>query len=227
MAKRWIGWALAWVAVAACAAALPALLAAPDDGPALETTAAAFTIVVDAGHGGSDGGAVGSDTGVAEAGLNLSVARLLEAELTARGANVIMTRTGEDALAGSKSADMDARREILRASVVDLVVSIHMNAFSDRSVSGPMVYYMAGSGEGEQLAQCVMNALTDALGRNRRAANPGDYFVIRECSAPAVIVECGFLSNSDDERRLQDAAYQLTLACAVADGVFAYAEGTQ
>ena len=138
-----------------------------------------------------------------------------------------MTRTDDGALAPSKSADMEARRSILRGGGIDLVVSVHMNAFSDRAVSGPMVYYMPGSAEGERLARCVMDALTDALGRDHRAPNPGDYFVVRECSAPAVIVECGFLSNPDDERRLQDPAYQQTLAAAIAAGVLAYAEGSQ
>ena len=190
-------------------------------------TAAAFTVAVDAGLGGADGGAVGTDTGVIEAGLKLAVARLLEAERAARGAQVVMTRTDDGALAPSKSADMEARRSILRGGGIDLVVSVHMNAFSDRAVSGPMVYYMPGSAEGERLARCVMDALTDALGRDHRAPNPGDYFVVRECSAPAVIVECGFLSNPDDERRLQDPAYQQTLAAAIAAGVLAYAEGSQ
>ena len=182
------------------------------------------TIIVDAGHGGMDGGAVGTDTGVVEAGLNLSVALRLKEALEAQGITVIMTREDGDALAETKQADMQARREILRRADVDLVVSVHMNKFSDRSVAGAMAYYMQGSAEGEALAQSVINSVCDAIGQKRRAANPGDYFVIRECAVPAVLVECGFLSNAGDEKRLQDAAHQQALADAICAGVLAYME---
>lgn len=236
MAKRWIGWALAWIVTAACAVAMLGMIrsarqAIPQGQPAEETTqpatAAAFTVVVDAGHGGMDGGAVGTETGVVEAGLNLAVALLLQEALEARGVRVIMTREDENALAETKRADMDARREILCNETADLVVSIHMNKFTQRSVSGAMAYYMQGSAQGETLAQCVIDSVCDAIGQKRRAANPGDYFVIRECAVPAVLVECGFLSNPEDEKNLQDEAYQGKLAEAVAEGILAYMEGTQ
>lgn len=224
---------MAWIVTAACAVAMLGLVRtlqqreAQADADAMDATAAAFTVVVDAGHGGADGGATGIDTGVVEAGLNLTVARLLEETLTARGVCVIMTREDEHALADTKRADMEARREILREQAADLVVSIHMNKFTDRSVSGAMAYYMQGSADGEKLAQCVIDSVCDAIGQRRRAANPGDYFVIRECAVPAVLVECGFLSNPEDEKKLQDEAHQRLLAEAIADGVMAYAEGTQ
>jgi len=191
-------------------------------GEAIESASSAFTVCIDAGHGGMDGGAIGTDTGVVEATLNLAVAKLLEKELSDRGVRVIMTRTDEKALAKTKGEDMQRRREILRSADVDLVVSIHMNIYSDRSVSGAMAYFMAGSSEGERLAQTVIDHVCEAIGQKKRAANPGDYFVVRECSAPAVLVECGFLSNSADERLLQDPAHQQTLATAIADGVLAY-----
>ena len=153
-----------------------------------------FTVILDAGHGGADGGAVGVN-GTVEAGLNLMVAELVRDALNDAGCTVIMTRTGADALADSKSADMQARRDIISQDA-DAVVSIHMNKFSDRSVKGSMAFYMIGSDEGKLLAQSVINAVTAATGQGSRLANPGDYFIIRECPAPAVLVECGFLSNS-------------------------------
>jgi len=189
---------------------------------AVASTAAAFTVCIDAGHGGMDGGAVGTDTGVVESTLNLKVAKLLKSKLEARGVKVIMTRTDENALGKTKGADMQRRGEILRDPSVDLVVSIHMNIFSDRGVSGAMAYYMAGSQEGERLAQSVIDSISAATAQKPRAANPGDYFVVRECAAPAVLVECGFLSNPADEQKLQDPAHQQTLAKAIADGVMAY-----
>ena len=81
------------------------------------------------------------------------------------------------------------------------------------------------SAEGEALAQAVIDSVCDAIGQKRRAANPGDYFVIRECAVPAVLVECGFLSNAGDEKRLQDAAHQQALARAICAGILSYMEG--
>lgn len=197
----------------------------PSGEPVAAASATALTVVVDAGHGGMDGGAVGTDTGVAEAGLNLAVASLLKEALEAEGMAVVMTRESGEALADTKRGDMEARRRILRRPDVDLVVSIHMNKFTDRSVSGAMAYFMQGSAEGEALAQAVIDSVCDAIGQKRRAANPGDYFIVRECAAPAVLVECGFLSNAGDERRLQDAAHQRTLAQAICTGILSYMEG--
>ena len=194
----------------------------PSGEPAVAATATAFTVAVDAGHGGMDGGAVGTDTGVVEAGLNLSVALRLKEALEAQGITVIMTREDGNALAETKQADMQARREILRRADVDLVVSVHMNKFSDRSVAGAMAYYMQGSAEGEALAQCVIDAVTAAAGQKQRLANPGDYFVVRECKAPAVLVEFGFLSNAEEEQKLLDPEYQKLLAGAIVQGVMDY-----
>lgn len=188
----------------------------------VEAQTRTVTVVVDAGHGGADGGAKGTDTAVQEAALNLALAKRVEALLTQQGVNVVMTRTDERALAEQKDADMRARKLLLNGENVDLAVSIHMNAFPDRSISGAMAYYMAGSAEGQKLAQQVIDRVCDAIGRDRRLANPGDYFVLRECACPAVLVECGFLSNSEDERLLQNAAHQEKLARAIADGLAAY-----
>ena len=190
--------------------------------PAVPVTADGYTIVVDPGHGGFDGGAVGSASGVVESGLNLTVASLLRDALTEQGITVLMTRETEDALGGTKQSDLAARRAMFTRDEVDLVVSIHMNQFSDPDVSGAMAYYMTGSGEGQKLAQSVIDSLCDAIGRNRRLANPGDYFVIRECKCPAVLVECGFLSNPEDEAALQQPEYQQKLAKAIAAGILSY-----
>ena len=189
---------------------------------ALPVTAEACTVVVDAGHGGFDGGAVGVTTGTAEAGLNLAVAKLVGTKLTQAGMQVVMTRESEEALGETKHKDMAARGRILNGERVDLVVSIHMNKFTDPDVSCPMAYYMNGSKEGQKLAQEVINTLCDGLDRPRRLANPGDYFVIRECACPAVLVECGFLSNAADEKNLTDPAYQAQLAAGISDGILSY-----
>ena len=181
-------------------------------------------VVLDYGHGGSDCGAVGTDTGVLESDLNLALGERVAAALEDRGCRVLRTRTGTDALADTKRADMALRGAILCTEGADCTVSIHMNKFSDRSVKGPMCYYQAGAEEGKGLAQSVIDALCLALERPQRLANPGNNYVTRIPDAPSVLVECGFLSNPDDERDLQDPAYQQKLADAIADGVLAWLE---
>lgn len=197
--------------------ALPASGAATpgDDPPKL-------VVVVDAGHGGVDGGAVGVNTGVVEKELNLLYAYALKEELEARGMTVVLTRTGDDALASGKKADMAARRDIMNGCGADIMVSIHMNKFRDRTANGPMAFYMKGSDEGKRLATCVITAVCEALERPVRLAAAADYYVIRESDMPGVLVECGFLSNAKDEALLQTKEHMQSLVRAVADGIEAY-----
>lgn len=182
----------------------------------------AFAVVIDPGHGGFDGGAVGSETGVAEAELNLDVAKRLAHELTARGFYAILTRNDENALGETKRADMERRKEIMRMPYVDLVVSVHMNKFGDRSVSGPMVFYMKGSDEGRKLADSVICAICSGIKIPLRQSNPEELFVLREPFAPSVLVECGFLSNAKDEAKLVTEEYRALIARSIAEGIAAY-----
>ena len=184
-------------------------------------------ILVDAGHGGRDGGAK-SASGVEEAGINLAVAKLVESGLREAGFAVKMTRKDANALGESKRDDMQARRDMMREEGIAAVVSIHMNKFGDSSIHGPMAFYMKGSAPGEALATAVIKAVCLKIDHPKRPANPGDYFVLRESLAPAVIIECGFLSNASDEAKLQDAAHQRKLAEGIVAGVASYfASGSQ
>ncbi|MBR0082182.1 MAG: N-acetylmuramoyl-L-alanine amidase [Clostridia bacterium] len=198
------------------AAPAPDVFAAPSPSPV------PFCVVLDCGHGGFDGGAVGVDTGVVEADLNLSIGLLVRDALKRRGVSVRLTRADGNALGETKRADMQARGAILESPDADCTVSIHMNKFSDRSVAGPMAFYQAGAEAGQRLAAAVIDKLCDALGKPRRLPNPADNFVTRVPTAPSVLVECGFLSNAADERNLQDPDYQVLLAEAIADGVLAF-----
>ncbi|MBE5785577.1 MAG: N-acetylmuramoyl-L-alanine amidase [Clostridiales bacterium] len=202
------------------AAPLPTAEPSADD--AVETAQSEWTVVIDAGHGGIDGGAVGTKSGVAEAPLNLKVAELLRERLAAEGVRAVMTRKDENALGENKNADLRARKAIMNAPGVDAVVSIHMNRFGDPTVKGPMAFYMKGASEGQELAEQVIAAVTEAVGATKRGANPGDYYIVRESEAPAVIVECGFLSNAEEEALLQTAQYQGLLAEGIAKGIVAY-----
>ncbi len=214
---------LAWLGMRA-PTSIPTIASVSNECDPIPDGAAA--VVIDAGHGGSDGGATGTETGVIESELNLIVAKKLSDELTSRGFYVIMTRTGEGAIAGSKDADMKRRGEIMNMPGVDLVVSIHMNKYRDRTVSGPMVFYMKGSDEGKRLAENVMSCICEAIGRPQRKANPEDLYVLRVPEAPSVLVECGFLSNASDEALLMTQEHREKLVKGIADGIVKYYEST-
>ena len=181
-----------------------------------------YYVILDYGHGGFDCGAVGVDSGVKESDLNLLIGERTAHALEDRGCFVLRTRTSADALAETKRDDMARRGAILCTEGADCTVSIHMNKFGDRSVKGPMCYYQAGAEEGKALAESVIWAVCLSLGREARPANPGNNFVTRLPSVPSVLIECGFLSNPEDEQNLQDPDYQQKLADGIAEGVMNY-----
>lgn len=222
MRKRWLLWEILGAACLLGWACRNSEEGVPLEERETGLEAPAYMVVVDCGHGGFDAGASGDDTGVREDGLNLAVGLLVQEELEEQGVLVVMTRTDEAALGDTKKADMARRGEILCTDGVDAVVSIHMNHFSDRSVQGPMAFYQAGAEAGQSLAQQVMDALCEELNLNSRLANPGNNFVTRIPTAPAVLVECGFLSNPAEEQLLQQESYQQQLAHAIVNGVMAF-----
>lgn len=180
-------------------------------------------IVIDAGHGGFDGGAVGCTTNVKEDGLNLCVAIKVQKLLAADGYTVIMTREDENALGQTKNGDMQKRREIIENAHPDIVISIHMNKFSDSYVSGPQVFYHGESAEGEILASLIQEQLNAILDPPKpRTFKPENYFILRSGSAPCVLVECGFLSNEREEQLLQTDEYQNKCANAIFRGAEYY-----
>jgi len=183
------------------------------------------TVVIDAGHGGIDGGAVGRKTGVREDGLNLIVAKKLQALFEKNGFKVVMTRQDENWLGSSKQEDMAKRREIIQSAGADVVISIHMNKFQDSRVSGPMVFYHEDSEEGKILAELIQKELNERLEPPKpRTFKPETYFILRVAECPCVLVECGFLSNEREERLLQTDEYQEQCAKAIYAGVRAYFE---
>ena len=203
-------------------ASSPVPVATPVPGPL-----AGFTVLVDAGHGGYDGGARCRDSGVWEKEMNLAVARQVERTLVSRGARVVMTRREDVDLCTDdrpanltkKRQDMLGRIALAQENDVDMVLSIHMNEYRARSESGPQVFYRAGSNGGRLLAGCIQEALITRLQpKKQRTAMAGDYFIL-QLDAPSVLVECGFISNPAEEKLLLDAGYQEKIAQAIADGV--------
>ena len=194
--------------------------------PAAEVSAqtAPRRIVIDAGHGQPDGGAVGSALGVIEEKINLSIAEKLRILLEEDGWEVIMTREDAEQIGRDKNADMRRRREIISSSGQQLTVSIHQNFYAgDTAVSGPQVFYAPGSEQGKILAEQIQSALNRALEPSSpRIAAEGDYYIVKSGSVPAVIVECGFLSNPAEEQLLMQSQYQVRIARAIAEGIAAY-----
>ena len=181
-------------------------------------------VVIDAGHGGFDCGAIGA-SGSHEDDLNLAVAQCLQNELVQGGAQVILTRKDENATAPTKDEDMEKRRQVIVGSHSDIVVSIHMNTYEDPDIAGHIVYYMQNSLQGEALAQAIGNRMDRSLDNKRKnSVQPNDYFILKSGAQPCVLIECGFISNPEEEANLQDPDYQKRLGKAIFDGIVAYFE---
>jgi len=180
-------------------------------------------IVIDAGHGGFDPGAIGA-SGLREDELNLKVAKLLKAAFEERDAEVIMTRSTDDAIADTKDEDMAERRRIIEQSGSDIVISIHMNSHTDPSVSGPLVLFMPGSENGKRLAEDIMDSLNDALNADGRARS-NSLYILMSGSQPCVLVECGYISNALEEANLAREEYRKIIAGAICEGTERYFGG--
>lgn len=191
-------------------------------------------IVIDAGHGAPDGGAVGKNTDVLEKDLNLAIAVKVRDKLQSNGKNIVMTRETDDGLytdedssiRQKKQQDMQKRVSIANSEGVSLLISIHMNHFTDSKYSGPQIFYQANSEEGKRLAEAIRLSIFNTIGSHctREIKPTKDLYLLRQTKVPAVIVECGFLSNPEEETLLRDEGYQDKMAEAIANGILAYME---
>ncbi|MDR0850705.1 MAG: N-acetylmuramoyl-L-alanine amidase [Christensenellaceae bacterium] len=181
-------------------------------------------VVVDAGHGGIDGGSVGRSTGIKESELTLSYALNLMRQLNALGINVVLTRNSEMGLynpkaSNLKKSDMRKRKQIIEESAPNMVVSIHMNSFALQSSRGAQVFYKNKNECGKQLAEDIQRQFINSLPYARSTAKVGDYFMVNCTDLPAVIVECGFLSNSQEEKLLVSRDYQDKVCYSIVCGI--------
>lgn len=190
-------------------------------------------IVVDAGHGGIDGGVSGTQTGVKESDLNLAIGMRLKDALEEIGFEVTMTRKTEGGLYGTpakgfKKRDMQRRKEIIEETKPALVLSVHQNFYPSKSLRGAQVFYNRQSDGGKTLAVCLqtkLNTLYAAEGVKARNAAFGDYFMVNCTDYTSVIIECGFLSSPSDEKLLCSSVWQTELAQTIAFGVVDYFSG--
>ncbi len=189
-------------------------------------------VIIDAGHGGQDGGAVSKD-GVEEQGINLQIARLLETQLQAFGIPTIMTRTDENSIHDAeaktvreqKVSDIHNRMKILDETPNAVLVSIHQNKFADASLWGTQVFYSPNTTTSPELASCIQNKVQMLLQpQNKRQIKKSgsSIYLLYRAKKTAVLVECGFMSNPAELQKLQDAEYQQQMAFAIAMGIIDY-----
>lgn len=199
-----------------------------------ECPVAAFSnnmrIVVDAGHGGMDGGVCGRETGVKESDLNLAVSLSLKEELSDMGFEVVLTRKTEAGLydttaRGFKKRDMQKRKSIIEETKPALIISVHQNFYPTKSARGGQVFYSKKQEGSQRLAEGIQGKLNGLYAEEKvkgRKSTAAEYFMLECYPCPSVIVECGFLSNRLDEALLCSVSWKRKLAQEIAGGVLSY-----
>ena len=188
-------------------------------------------IVIDVGHGGGDPGKV-AVYGKDEKYLNLEVALKLKDLLEKSGAKVIMTREDDsglylnetDNMMWQKQGDMIKRRQIIQNSSGDMMISIHMNSYPDTSIFGAQTFYLKNDEESHKLGKLIQEELVEVSFKfNKREAKCNStYYILKENNMPSVVVECGFISNPEEEKMLNDSGYQEKLSWAMLKAIARY-----
>lgn len=181
-------------------------------------------IVLDPGHGGFDPGKVGT-AGTLEKDINLAISLKCKEILEKSGYTVTMTRKKDEALCEEnaprkKVSDLNARLALIQKEEPELTVSIHQNSYS-AGTKGAQVFYYSQSEEGHRLATVLQETLKEEIGDgNHRVEKANDsYYMLKKSEGPFVIVECGFLSNPEEEKLLNSEEYQNKMAKALAEGI--------
>ncbi len=187
-------------------------------------------IVIDAGHGGIDGGAAGG--GSLEKNINLSIAKYLKSYLKQSGAEVIMTRESDTTLAENegttkekKRADLRERKNIVNNAAPDIFISIHQNFFGESKYKGAQTFYETNNINSAKLAKIVQESIINNIDKtNTRQPMeiPKSKILFRDLKVPAILVECGFLSNKEEAAMLKTKEYQQKMAYAIYIGISQY-----
>ncbi len=185
-----------------------------------------YRVVIDAGHGGIDGGSEGFN-GTKESEINLVYAKTLQQYFKDFGFKTTMTRTNENGLyspfaSNKKKDDMQKRKEIIESVKPDMVISIHMNSFALSSSRGAQVFYNQDNENSKLLADQIQKQFVQNLVKPRQTTQKGDYFILNCTSIPSVIVECGFISNQEEETLLNTDAYREKVCYSILCGVVSY-----
>lgn len=195
------------------------------------------TIVIDAGHGGEDGGATGISK-TTEKDINLAIALKLQKLLEASGFRVVMTRStdisvcddGLDTVRQRKVSDLHNRLKLIQEQGNCIFVSIHQNFFTSSRYSGAQMFYSTKNTDSKELAELIKNRVVSLLQPdNARETKPAtsSIYLLWHTEVPSVMVECGFLSNESEEKKLNDKAYQQQMAFAIYNGLLDYCSADQ
>jgi N-acetylmuramoyl-L-alanine amidase len=183
-------------------------------------------VMLDPGHGGYDPGTITSQ-GVYEKEINLQIAQKVKEMLGPSGIEVFLTREEDidhvpDGVSGKKTkkqVDLNRRIQLAMEAQADVFVSLHVNSTASGQQSGAETFYHYQSESGKRLAEFIQQELIKIPSMNRRIAKPGDFYIIKNTSMPAVIVEVGYLSSSKERKKLQQSWYQEQLSRAIAKGI--------
>jgi len=194
-----------------------------------------MTIVLDAGHGGTDGGCVGIN-GEIEKTINLAVVKNLQQLLEFSGFNVILTRDSDRSMhsegvvgiRNQKVSDMQNRKAIIDAHPESLFFSVHQNIFTKSALSGGQMFYTNRNSENYKLALTLQGCFAELQPDNVREVKliDNDLYLFKEAVQPSVLIECGFLSNASDAANLSDAEYQRKVAYTIYKGIIMYLDGS-
>jgi len=187
-----------------------------------------IVIVVDAGHGGTDTGVSGRNTGIHESEINLAIAKMLQDLLKQHGFTVVMTRDTSAGLydefrPGFKMQDMNRRKAIIENANPKAVVSVHQNSLGDRSVRGLQVFYKRECEESKKLSQLTRESAQTLIPHTKDRIPSIDAYVLEAApNAAGIVVECGFLTNPEDELLLSTREHQQKIAYAIFVGLVMY-----
>ncbi len=183
-------------------------------------------IMIDPGHGGVDVGTIGLTYGTREKEVNLTVAQNIKQELEKRtAATVILTRDKDIDLGRNQIEALQKRIQIANDVSADLYISIHHDAFTDPSVNGITVHYSSHQKKGENLARILQESIfKQSINAKNRGVKDSDFYVLKNNSVPAVLLELGFTSNKEDELRMVSKDFQSKTAISIVDGIIEFFE---
>lgn len=205
----------------------------PENQMQQETAPAVKTVILDAGHGGEDPGATSDYSGLKEKDVNLNIVMLLKNLMENDNYKVILTRDSDrlvydekaQAILQKRKEDLTRRKEIMDTAGADIVVSIHLNKFPQTKYHGAQTFFPPNSPDSQKLANEIQNSIRlNADNENDRAAlvKKDQIMILKNLKTPTVIVECGFLSNADEEKLLATENYQNKLAQSIKSGIDNY-----
>ena len=190
------------------------------------------TLVIDAGHGGQDSGTIAKD-GTFESDINLAISNKLKTFLTSLGFNVVMTRTGKDLIGDNslptirerKRSDVRKRLEIIENTNNAVLISIHQNYFTDSKYYGVQVFHSKNHQESNILAQYIQDSAVSHIQKDnirKIKASGKEIWLLHNVKTPAIMVECGFLSNQTELSKLKNDKYQNDIAFMISMGIVDY-----